>query len=253
MKKLNKRGAGKGLLTGVFLLTAFGAWGENTPVASPPTRPPTPAPSWTPAPSKPPAKGELTVMEVSQKVEEAQDAAKDVQMDLDMDMKDSLSGATQKLKGKIEIKSPDWVYVHYTQPTEQFLYVSGSLAQMYQPAQKMVYQQHNGKGQNTEPVYVGVGKELKKYIAISKVTIVKNSGDEVQMKFIPLSPEDSGFDQMKVYIHKKDWWPYQMEMETPSMTTKAVFSHFAFNQGLPDSLFQFTPPKGAQVVEGTVF
>lgn len=251
MKKMNKRGDGKTVLAGVFLLLAACAWGETAPVASVPTPGQTPAPSWTPAPSA--SKGELTVMQVSQKVEEAQEAAKDVQMDMNMDMKDSLSGATQKLKGKIEIKSPDWVYVHYTQPTEQFLYVNGSLAQMYQPAQKMVYQQHNGKGQNTEPVYVGVGKELKKYIAVSKVTIIKNSGDEVQMKFIPFSPEDSGFDQMKVFIHKKDWWPYQMEMETPSMTTKAVFSNFAFNQGLPDSLFQFTPPKGAQVVEGTVF
>ena len=253
MKKLNKRDVGKGVLAGVLLLMTAGARGGDATPASTPTSKPSPSPSGIPVPSRTPAKGELTVTEVSQKVEEAQDAAKDVQMDLSMDMKDSLSGTSQKLKGKIKVKSPDLVYVHYTQPTEQYLYVAGSLAQMYQPGAKTVYQQHSGKGKEAEPVYVGVGKQLKKYIAISKATIVKNSGDEVQMKLIPFSPEDAGFDKMMVYIHKKDWWPYQMEMETPSMETKAVFSNFSFNQGLAESLFLFTPPKGVEVVEGTVF
>lgn len=195
---------------------------------------------------------DLSVAEVSKKVEDAQAGVKDVQMDLNMEMKDSLSGTQQKVKGQIKIKSPDLVYVHYNQPMEQYLYVTGTMAQMYQPSQKMVYQQHNEKGANAEPMYLGVGKELKRYIGISRVSIIKNSDSEIGLLFIPVV-EDAGFDKMRVYIHKKDWWPYQMEVETPSTTTKAVFSNFSFNQGLSDNLFQFTPPKGAQVVEGAVF
>lgn len=195
---------------------------------------------------------DLSVAEVSQKVEDAQAGIQDVQMDLNMEMKDALSGTSQKVKGQIKIKSPDMVYVHYSQPMEQFLYIAGTLAQMYQPSQKMVYQQHNGKGKDAEPVYVGVGKQLKKYIAISRVSIIKNSDSEIELLFIPVV-DDAGFDKMRVSIHKKDWWPYQMEVETPSTTTKAVFSNFSFNQGLADGLFKFTPPKGAEVVEGAVF
>ena len=193
-----------------------------------------------------------TVEEISQKVEEAQSSVADVRMDLNMDMKDSLSGNTQNVKGVIQIKSPDKVYVHYTKPEEQFLYVGEGLMQMYQPSQKTVYQQHGGKGKDSGPMYLGVGKELKKYIQISRVSIIKNSADEVGLLFIPLV-DDAGFDKMRVYIHKKDWWPYQMEVETPATVTKARFSNFAFNQGLKDGLFEFTPPKGAQVVEGAVF
>jgi outer membrane lipoprotein carrier protein len=196
---------------------------------------------------------ELSVDQVSKNVEEAQAGIQDVQMDLKMEMKDSLSGTQQKVEGKVKIKSPDMVYVHYTQPTEQFLYAGGDLVQMYQPAQKMVYQQHSGKGQNANaPIYLGVGKELKKYIGISRVSIIENSDNQVGLLFMPLV-EDAGFDKMKVYIHKKDWWPYRMEVETPAMTTKADFSNISFNSGLKDSLFQFTPPKSAQVVEGAVF
>ncbi len=195
---------------------------------------------------------DLSVAEVSKKVEGAQAAIQDVQMDLNMEMKDALSGAQQQVQGAIKIKSPDLVYVHYTKPTEQFLYVGGNLMQMYQPDQKMVYQQHSDKTHGAEPVYLGVGKELKKYIAVSRVSIIKNSDSEVGLLFIPFS-DNAGFDKMKVYIHKKDWWPYQMEVETPSMTTKARFSNFTFNKGLKADLFRFTPPKGAQVVDGSVF
>ncbi len=217
----------KGIIFGVFsLMIASGVWAD--------------------------AAKDLSVDEVSKKVEDAQAVVKDVQMDLSMEMKDSLSGTQQKVKGQIKIKSPNLVYVHYTQPTEQFLYVAGTSAQMYQPAQKMVYQQRNGNGAQAEPVYLGVGKELKRYISISRVSIIKDTESEIELLFIPVV-EDAGFDKMRVSIHKKDWWPYQMEVETPSMTTEAVFSNFSFNQGLAESLFQFTPPKSAQVVEGAVF
>jgi outer membrane lipoprotein carrier protein len=196
---------------------------------------------------------DLSVDQVSKNVEQAQASIQDVQMDLKMEMKDSLSGNQQKLSGKVKIKSPNMIYVHYTQPSEQFLYSDGDLVQMYQPAQKMVYQQHSGKGQSANaPIYLGVGKELKKYIGISRVSIIENSDSQVGLLFIPLV-QDAGFDKMRVYIHKKDWWPYRMEVETPAMTTKADFSNISFNGGLKDSLFQFTPPKSAQVVEGAVF
>jgi outer membrane lipoprotein carrier protein len=196
---------------------------------------------------------DLSVDQVSKNVEAAQAGIQDVQMDLKMEMKDSLSGTQQKVEGKVKIKSPDMVYVHYTQPTEQFLYAGGNLVQMYQPAQNMVYQQHSGKGQSANaPIYLGVGKELKKYIGVSRVSIIENSDNQVGLLFMPLV-EDAGFDKMKVYIHKKDWWPYRMEVETPAMTTKADFSNISFNSGLKESLFQFTPPKSAQVVEGAVF
>src|SRR5580658_6953876 len=63
---------------------------------------------------------DLSVDQVSKNVEDAQAGIQDVQMDLKMEMKDSLSGTQQKVEGKVKIKSPDMVYVHYTQPTEQF-------------------------------------------------------------------------------------------------------------------------------------
>ena len=193
-----------------------------------------------------------SVEKVTQKIVAAQEGVQDVQMDLDMDMKDSLSGSTQKVRGTLQIKAPNLAFVHYTKPTEQFLYMSGGLAQMYQPDQKMVYQQREAKGKDSEPLFLGVGKELRRYFSISRVSIIRNSDKEVGLLLIPFV-QDAGFDKMRVYVHKKDWWPYEMDVETPSMTTRARFSHFVFNQGLKDSLFQFTPPKSAQVVEGAVF
>ncbi|HTA76916.1 MAG TPA: outer-membrane lipoprotein carrier protein LolA [bacterium] len=194
----------------------------------------------------------LSVKEICQKVQDAQDSAQDIQMKLEMTMKDTLSGQEQHLHGLIQIKSPDKVFVHYEKPNEQFLYVNGGSMQMYQPAQKTVYVQKNGPGKDRSPFYVGVGRALKKYMKVSRVSITKDSGDEVVLLFIPLD-DNEGFDRMKVSIHKKDWWPYQMEVETTSTNSKANFKDFVFNKGLADSLFKFTPPKDAQVVEGGAF
>jgi outer membrane lipoprotein-sorting protein len=44
-----------------------------------------------------------------------------------------------------------------------------------------------------------------------------------------------------------------MEVETTSTISKANFKDFVFNKGLADSLFKFTPPQDAQVVEGGAF
>ena len=194
----------------------------------------------------------LTVKEVVNKVETAQDSVDDVQMKLEMSMKDTLSGQEQHLHGLIQIKSPDKVYVHYEKPNEQFLYVNGSSMQMYQPDQKTVYTQKSEAGKDRSPFYLGVGRALKKYVKVSRVSITKDSGDEIVLLFIPVD-DNQGFDRMKVSIHKKDWWPYQMQVDTTSTITKADFKDFAFNKGLADSLFKFTPPKDAQVVEGGAF
>ncbi len=195
----------------------------------------------------------LTVKDVSDLVEAAQLAALDAQMDLRMEMKDGLSGQTQNYEGKVFTKSPGKVYVHYTKPEEQFLYVGDQGSQMYQPSEKMVYVQKAAKGKNAKPVYLGVGQQLKKYIDISKVKIASENGDEVVLDFTPLDKDQSGFDHMKVTIRKKDWWPTQVEITTPAMANKVRFTQLALNKGLKDEIFDFTPPKDAQVVEGDIF
>ncbi len=195
----------------------------------------------------------LTVGDISDLVEAAQLAALDSQMDLRMEMKDSLSGQTQNYEGKVFTKSPDKIFVHYTKPEEQFLYVGAKGSQMYQPSEKMVYVQKGVKGKDAKPVYLGVGQQLKQYITISKVKIASENGDEVVLDFTPLDKDQSGFDHMKVTIRKKDWWPSQVEITTPAMINKARFSQLTLNKGLKDEIFEFTPPKTAQVVEGDIF
>jgi outer membrane lipoprotein carrier protein len=198
-------------------------------------------------------KKSLTVRDVSDLVEAAQLAALDAQMDLWMEMKDSLSGQTQSYEGKVFTKSPGKIFVHYTKPEEQFLYVDARGSQMYQPVEKMVYVQKAAKGKDVQPIYLGVGQELKKYIDISKVKIASENGDQVVLDFTPLDKDNSGFDHMKVTVQKKNWWPTEVEITTPAMMNKARFSQLALNKGLKDDVFTFTPPKEAQVVQGDIF
>lgn len=194
----------------------------------------------------------LSVAEISRRVDEAQAAMKDVQMELKMEMKDALSGTKQKIRGVVKMKNPGRVFTHYTHPIEQFLYVKKNLVQMYQPDQGTVYRQKSQGGKAGEPVYLGVGHELNQYLAISRVSVVKEDGENVTLLFVP-KRNDALFERMKVTINKRTWWPYKIEMAAPSVETKAEFGEFKFNQGMEDSLFEFTPPDDAQIVEGAVF
>lgn len=189
------------------------------------------------------------VKAVLDKVEEAQSAVKDVQMDLKMEVKDGVSGQKQSIRGVVKMKSPDKVFTHYTKPTEQFLYIRGNALLMYQPDQSMVYKQSTAKGQ---PAYLGVGKQLKMYSDTSRVSIIKDSKDEVVLLFVP---EDgaSQFERMKVTVAKADWWPRKVEIASGSMKSSAEFAKPVFNQGLDEGIFKFTPPEGVNVVEGEIF
>jgi outer membrane lipoprotein-sorting protein len=189
------------------------------------------------------------VKAVLDKVEEVQSTVMDVQMDLRMQVKDSVSGQKQSVRGQVEMKSPDKVFVHYTKPTEQYLYINGNALLMYQPDQAMVYKQSAAKGQ---PVYLGVGKQLKMYSNTSRVSIIKESGSEVVLLFVP-DGGNAQFERMRVTVRKSDWWPGKVEIESSSMTSVAEFLKPVYNQGLKDSIFKFTPPAGVNVVEGEIF
>lgn len=195
----------------------------------------------------------LSVAEISRRVDAAQAAMKDVRMDLKMEMKDSLSGTKQQVRGEVVMKNPGRVFVRYTHPTEQYLYISGGLIQMFQPAQNMVYKQKaSPAGKGGEPAYLGVGHELKEYMAISRVSVVQETSEEVTLLLVP-KIQGALFERMRVVINKRTWWPVQVRMQSPSVETKATFQKFRFDTGVEDSTFEFTPPDEAQIVEGAVF
>jgi len=192
----------------------------------------------------------LNAKEISRRVDAAQAAMKDVRMELKMEMKDALSGVKQNVRGVVVMKNPGKVFVHYTHPIEQFLYIRDDVIQMYQPTQNMVYKQKAGKG--GEPVYLGVGHELNQYMAISRVSVVQETSEEVTLLLVP-KVSDALFERMRVVVNKRTWWPVQVRMQSPSVETKATFQKFRFDEGVPDSTFEFSPPDDAQTVEGAVF
>ncbi|GEM_PF-2062731 len=191
------------------------------------------------------AQAPSSVKEVLDKIERVQTDVKNVQMDLRMEVKDHVSGQKQSTRGKVVMKNPGKAFVHYLKPTEQFLYIDGKDMQMYLPDQGTVYKQEADRSQ---PTYIGVGKQLKRYSATSQVSIIKDSDKEVVLLFIPENA-DATFERMKVTIQKKLWWPSRVEIETASMKTVAEFLKPVFDQVIDDSVFKFEVPPGANVVE----
>ena len=57
-------------------------------------------------------------------------------------------------------------------------------------------------------------------------------------------------EKEKIWIDKKYWCPIKIETITKVGSTTFEYRDLKFNTGIPDSLFEFKPPKGAKIVRG---
>ena len=56
-------------------------------------------------------------------------------------------------------------------------------------------------------------------------------------------------EKEKMWVDKEFWYPIKIEIFTKAGTSVLEYKDIEFNTGVPDSLFEFKPPKGAKVVK----
>lgn len=61
----------------------------------------------------------------------------------------------------------------------------------------------------------------------------------------------ASFDSYKLYIGKEDGYIYKIDIESEGMQITQIFRNFQLNKDMPDEMFNYTPPAGAQVVDMT--
>jgi outer membrane lipoprotein-sorting protein len=63
-------------------------------------------------------------------------------------------------------------------------------------------------------------------------------------------PENKTFYvEQKLWIDKEYWYPLKIEINYGEFNSTIEYKDVKFNTGIPDSFFEFKPPKGAKVVE----
>lgn len=58
--------------------------------------------------------------------------------------------------------------------------------------------------------------------------------------------------EQKLWIDKEYWYPLKIEINYGEFNSTIEYKDVKFNTGIPDSFFEFKPPKGAKVVEQSI-
>jgi chaperone LolA len=154
------------------------------------------------------------------------------------------SGKHQDGSGTVSILRPgkfDW---HYIKPYEQRIVADGKQLWVYDPDLKQVTvkKQDQALGDSPAALLAGSNELNKRYLLAD---LPAKDGVE-WVEATPKNP-DSGFS--KVRIGFKDARPVAMELsDNFGQHTQIRFSNLARNPKLDAAQFNFTPPKGADVV-----
>ncbi|WP_202320265.1 DUF4367 domain-containing protein [Archaeoglobus neptunius] len=105
--------------------------------------------------------------------------------------------------------------------------------------------------QQAEPDYGKYIKNMLDRYNVEFLGISKVSGRDCYK--LRLTPKNGTATPTVLYVDKEHWYPLRIEMEFMGIKSVIEYRDVEFNTGVNDSLFEFTPPKGARIKTGEDF
>jgi outer membrane lipoprotein carrier protein len=159
-------------------------------------------------------------------------------------------GRSEDSNGTVQMKKPGLVRWDYEKPEKRTLFVEGKTLWIWRPEDKEVQVKRNFGGDQLSSAFTflwGKGDLLKEFSA--KVVPAQKglpAGDTLQLD--PIKPV-AGVARL-VFVVGKDGRVLASVVTNPQGDVNQIlFSDAKVNQGLPDSVFHFEPPKDAYVQE----
>ncbi|MBI3354883.1 MAG: outer membrane lipoprotein carrier protein LolA [Nitrospirae bacterium] len=161
-------------------------------------------------------------------------------------------------KGLMYFKRPQKMMWKYREPEKNIMIVNGNIVWLYLPelkeATRFDLSQKADIKRIFEKMAVGMGQspdELKKDYDVSLLKKVKKG--EKNLYVLELIPRDKAISGLFKKIHlwfSDDGLLYKTELfEKNNDTTIVEFQKLEINKSIPDSLFEFKPPKDVKVLD----
>jgi outer membrane lipoprotein carrier protein len=155
------------------------------------------------------------------------------------------SGATQSVEGRLDYRKKDRLRLEHRLPERQTIVADGQSLWIWRRSTNQVIQTRLKEWKQSEPLaqglmdFGGYSELLKRYEATlsSSPTII-----------LTLTPKEKKKDfTLTLKLSPENYFPYDTEMRVGEVSVHSIFENVRFNPELPDSLFRFTPPPGADV------
>ncbi|MGH8398638.1 MAG: outer membrane lipoprotein chaperone LolA [Gammaproteobacteria bacterium] len=153
----------------------------------------------------------------------------------------------KKSVGTLVIKRPDRFRWDYATPNKEIIVADGKHVWIYDvELQQVTVKPLNGTLAASPAVLLSGSND------VSKSFTVKDLGEENGLKWVGLTPKvaDTDFENVKLGFKGNNVSVMELN-DALGNITRITFSHLVLNPALPDSLFQFTPPPGADVFGDT--
>ena len=159
-------------------------------------------------------------------------------------------GRIEDSDGIVRVKKPGLVRWDYAKPEERTLYLQGKTLWIWRPNDQEAQVNRDFGGDQLSSAFTflwGKGDLLAEF-APRKVPVPRGLPQGDGLELTPLKPAPGV--QKLLFVVGKDGRVLASVVTNPQGdVNQIVFSGSKTDQGLPDSLFQFTPPKGAYVQE----
>ena len=159
-------------------------------------------------------------------------------------------GRSEDSDGIVRVKKPGLVRWDYTKPEKRTLYLRGRTLWIWRPDDEEAQVNRNFGGDQLSSAFTflwGKGNLLKEF-SPRAVPAPKGLPEGDGLELTPLKPTPGV--QKLLFVVGKDGQVLASVVTNPQGdVNQIVFGEAKVDQGLPDSLFEFAPPKGAYVQE----
>lgn len=155
--------------------------------------------------------------------------------------------ALKQSSGTLAIKRPNRFRWDYATPNKEIIDADGTRVWMYDvELQQVTVKPLTGTLAASPAVLLAGSNDVQKNFT------VKNLGAERGLDWVEVTPKvnDTDFDSVKLGFRGNLIAVMEMKDALGNLT-RITFSHVQVNPVLPDSLFAFTPPAGADVIGDT--
>jgi outer membrane lipoprotein carrier protein len=158
---------------------------------------------------------------------------------------DTKGKAVQTLSGVMKVKRPGYFRWETLSPSKQLIVTKGSTVWVYDPELEQATQQKLDKQVGNTPALLlsGDNKQLDAAFAVTEDTA--SAGESV----FTLRPKakDAVFETLRVKFQAGQLSAMNL-LDSLGQRTEIHFEQVKQNVSLADSLFEFTPPKGVDVI-----
>lgn len=204
-------------------------------------------------PLYPATTAELTVPLVLERFERFDRELESLSMDFRQFVRWEESGVTQSVEGSLDYKKKDRLHLVHKLPEKQTLVGDGTWLWIWRQSTNQVIRTKLQDWKKSEPLAQGLmdfgsyADLLKRYDA--QVSSVSAPGEDGHRRVeLTLKPKEKGADfTLKLRLTTRDFFPADAELRAGQIEVHSIFEKIRYNPVLPDTLFQFTPPAGADV------